>query len=127
MRLLASPRIFFFIAPAFVAGALFHLAALVLPSLAEPVPNWHHLLFVAVNLALAVLVLRRPRGFVLFFAAYMVQQYVEHLPRCIDVWEQQQRFDWPGFLPLVFVPFVFGLLLRDARTRRVSAAGTVLA
>jgi hypothetical protein len=112
-----SPVIFRFIAPAFVGGALFHLAALVEPGIAEPVPAWYHLLFVVVNAALAVLVLVRPRGFVPLFALYMVQQYVEHLPRCIEVWRVHHRFDLPGFAPLVFVPFVLALLIRDARAR----------
>jgi hypothetical protein len=116
-----APGIFRFIAPFFVAGGLFHALALVAPGVAEPVPDWFHLLFIGVNFALAVLVLWRPRGFVSLFALYMVQQYVEHLPRLVDVWRAHQRFDWPGFAPLVFVPFVLVLLIRDARTRRLGA------
>jgi hypothetical protein len=111
----ASAGIFRFLAPCFVAGGVFHLAALFRPDFAEPVPAWWHLLFVTVNLALAWGVLRRPRGFLPLFALYMVQQYVEHLPRCIEVWQHQHRFDAAGFASLVFVPFVFVLLIRDAR------------
>ena len=112
----ASAGIFRFIAPAFIAGGLVHLTAIFFPQVLEPVPTWYHLLFVAVNFALAWGVLRRPRGFIAIFALYVVQQYVEHLPRCIEVWQVQHRFDAPGFAPLVIVPFVLWLLLRDARS-----------
>jgi hypothetical protein len=115
----ASAGIFRFIAPFFVAGGLFHLAAIFAPHILEPVPTWYHLLFVTVNFAMAYGVLRRPRGFIPIFALYTVQQYVEHLPRCIEVWETQHRFDAPGFAPLVFVPFVLWLLIRDASERGV--------
>jgi hypothetical protein len=118
---LPPPGIFRFIAPAFVAGGIFHLVGFIRPDLVEPVPQWYHFLFVLVNLALAAMVLRRPRWFIPVFVLYMVQQYVEHLPRLIDLWREQHRFDWAGFAALVFVPFVFALLLRDARTRRLAA------
>lgn len=117
MPLAPSPVLFKVLSLAFVGGAGFHVAALVRPSIAEPVPAWYHLLFVGVNAALAVLVVKRPRGIVPLFAVYMVQQYVEHLPRCITVWRDHGRFDLPGFAPLVFVPFVLALLVLDARAR----------
>jgi hypothetical protein len=121
----ASAGIFRFIAPAFVAGGLVHLTAIFLPQVLEPVPLWYHLLFVAVNFALAYGVLRRPRGFIPIFALYVVQQYVEHLPRCIEVWQHEHRFDAPGFAPLVFVPFVLVLLIRDARRSRAGTGAPV--
>src|SRR5438128_1002787 len=109
----ASAGIFRFIAPAFVAGGLVHLTAIFFPQVLEPVPTWYHVLFIGVNFALAWGVLRRPRGFIPIFALYVVQQYIEHLPRCIELWQHQRRFDVPGFAPLVFVPFVLFLLIRD--------------
>lgn len=115
------PWLFRVLALAFVGGGLFHLAAIPFPHIAEPVPAWYHALFVLVNFILAVLVVKRPRFFPGLFAVYMVQQYVEHLPRCITVWRDHGRFDLPGFAPLVFVPGVLVLLVLDARRRDAAA------
>src|SRR5262249_15016649 len=113
-----SPKIFRFIAPAFAAAGLFHLAALVWPQIAEPVPGWWHLLFVGVNAALTALVLRRPRGFLIFYVIYTAQQFIEHVPRGLAVWRLEHRIDWGSLASVVFVPCVLALLVRDARTRR---------
>jgi hypothetical protein len=121
----ASAGVFRFIAPFFAAGGLVHLAAMFAPQILEPVPAWYHLLFVSVNFGMAYGVLRRPRGFIPIFALYLVQQYVEHLPRCLDVWQIEGRFDAPGFAPLAFVPLVLWLLIRDARKSRLGAQGEV--
>lgn len=121
MRPHVSRLLFPILALAFVGGGVFHALALVDPTIAEPVPAWYHLLFVGVNLALAILVVRRPPWLVPLFAVYLVQQYAEHLPRCVLLWREHGRFDLPGFAPLVFVPCVLALLVWDARTRRADA------
>jgi hypothetical protein len=115
-------RIFHWIAPAFAAAALFHAAALFRPAIAEPVPSWWHALFVGVNLALAMGVVRRPRGFLVIYVIYMLQQFVEHGPRAATVWRSEHRIDWASIVSLVFVPFVLVLLLRDAYAKKESGA-----
>jgi hypothetical protein len=117
MDVLASPRIFRWLAPAFVAAGFFHGAALLWPHIAEPVPSWFHALFVAVNFALAVGVVKRPRGFVVLYALYTVQQLLEHGVRGVSVWQHEHRFDWASFASVMFVPFVLFLLVRDAQQK----------
>jgi hypothetical protein len=107
-------RLFRFFAPLFVAAALFHAAALVKPAIAEPVPPWWHALFIVVNLVLAVGIVKRPRGFLLAFAVYTLQQLIEHGPRLIVVWRDDHRIDWGSVVAVVFVPFVLLLLVREA-------------
>jgi hypothetical protein len=117
MDLPSTPDIFRWLAPAFVAAGFFHGAALVWPHIAEPVPSWFHALFVAVNFALAVGLLKRPRGFVVLYALYTLQQLLEHGVRGVTVWRDEQRFDWASFASVVFVPFVLFLLVRDAQQK----------
>jgi hypothetical protein len=112
-------RVFRFLAPAFVAAAIFHGVACIRPEIAEPVPLWFHALFVLVNLLLAVGVVRRPRGFVVGFALYVIQQLVEHGGRGFRVWTVEHRFDWASAVSVVFVPIVFALLVSDARAKAV--------
>ena len=103
---------------AFAGAGLFHGACLVKPDLAPPVPPAWHALFVLVNLTLAFGVVRfRTRAFVVGFALYMVQQYVEHGPRLIDIWREQQRIDWTSVAPLLFVPVVLVCLWLNLRAR----------
>jgi hypothetical protein len=111
-------RVFLFLAPAFFLAAIFHAAALVKPSIAEPAPVWFHALFVVANLLLVVGVLRRPRGFALAFALYMIQQLVEHGTRGVRIAIEEHRLDWASLVSVVFVPIVFALLVSDARAKR---------
>jgi hypothetical protein len=110
-----SSRIFLWLAPAFACAAVFHAAACVWPSIAEPVPRWYHALFVGVNVLLGVGVVRRPPWFVFVFAVYTVQQYLEHGVRGVRVWMEEDRLDWASLASVVFVPIVLALLVRDRR------------
>jgi hypothetical protein len=110
-------RVFRWLAPAFAFAAIFHAAALFAPSIAEPVPPWWHALFVVVNVALAIGVVVRPRGFVIAFAVYTLQQLLEHGHRGVVVWRDEHRLDWASLVSIVFVPIVLALLVCDARSR----------
>jgi hypothetical protein len=115
-------RLFRVFAVAFLGAALFHGAAFVKPDLAEPVPAAWHATFVVVNLTLAYCVVRwRTRAFAVGFVAYMVQQYVEHVPRLLDIWREEQRIDWASVSSLAFVPIVLVFLVLDLRARSRSA------
>jgi hypothetical protein len=124
MSLLDSPRIFHWLAPAFACAGVFHGAALVWPHIAEPVPAWFHALFVVVNGALAVGVVKRPRGFLPVYVVYTLQQLIEHGVRGVTVWQDEQRLDWASLASILFVPFVLFLLLREAR-REARTQGTL--
>jgi len=58
--------------------AMFHVAALVVPTMGEPSPPWRHALFVAVNLAAAWAFVRRPRGLRIGFSLLWLQQCISH-------------------------------------------------
>jgi hypothetical protein len=116
-------RVFRFLAPAFAAAALFHAVALARPEIAEPVPRWWHALFVVVNVLLAVGVVRRPRGFLVAFAIYTVQQLIEHGERGVRIGVTEHRLDWASLVSIVFVPIVLTLLVLDARGRPLRDSG----
>lgn len=100
----------------FVAGALFHAAALVRPSIAEPAPPWRHALFVGVNAALAVGILVRPKWFLYVFVLFTLEQVWGHGVSLVRV-AGEGRLDWASVVVLVFVPAMLGLLVLDARRR----------
>src|SRR5262245_33825160 len=110
--MLDSSRIFWLCAPAFVAAATFHALALIWPQIAEPAPAWSHALFVFINLGLAAGVLTRPRGFVLVFALFTLEQLISHSRSGWLVWRHEHRLDWASLVTLVFVPAVLVLLIR---------------
>jgi hypothetical protein len=122
MSLLESPRIFHFLAPAFVCAGIFHGAALIWPHIAEPMPAWFHALFVFVNFGLAWGVIARPRGFLPLFVLYTVQQLLEHGVRGVRIWQDELRLDWASLVSVLFVPFVLLLLVQQARRERVTLA-----
>jgi hypothetical protein len=109
---------FWLFSAGFGVAAIFHLAALIDPTLGEPSPPWRHLLFAAINVAAAVGMARRPRGFVFAFAALLAQQVYSHGTVLISTWRSEHRVDWASVVVLVAMPAVFALLVRDARVRR---------
>lgn len=114
----ASPysRIFPWLAPAFVGAALFHGAAFFKPEIAEAVPRWWHAMFVGINVALTVGILKRPRGFIPLYVIYTAQQLYEHLTRGTHIWATEHRLDWASVVSVLFVPAVLVLLILDARS-----------
>ena len=68
----SEPLRFRIIAVASFGAGVYHLAALVNPAFARMAyaptyPFWRHLVFIAINLAVAILMLRRPRWFFWLF------------------------------------------------------------
>ena len=113
------PRgVFLAIAAFFVAGALFHVAALVRPAVADPSPPWRHALFVLVNVAVALGLRRRPRGFAVGFALLTAQQLWSHGLTAALVWREERRLDWASVVVVAGMPLVLALLLADDRARR---------
>jgi hypothetical protein len=102
---------------AFLAGAAWHVAAILSPALAPTSPAWRHGLFVAVNLALAAGFARRPRWLVFPFAALVLQQVVSHGGDLVEAWRAEGRVDWPSAIVLVAMPALLALLVIDRRER----------
>ena len=108
-------RVFWLVSAAFVVAAGFHVAALAVPSLGEPSPPWRHALFAAINVAAAVGVLRRPRGFVLAFGIFCAQQLYSHGTALAATWRTEHRVDVASVAVLGLMPLVLALLVMDAR------------
>ena len=110
--------VFWIFGAGFGLGALFHLAALIDPTFGEPSPPWRHLLFLAINLVAAVGMVRRPRGFVIAFAALCAQQIFSHGTALLTIWRSAHRIDWASVVVLTLMPVALALLIRDARVSR---------
>ena len=108
-------RVFWGLALCFVAAAIFHAAAIVVPSLAGASPPWRHGLFALVNALVAIGLVRRPRGFVLAFALLTAQQLLSHGRDVVVEWEGAHQVDWASVMVVVVMPIVLFLLVRDAR------------
>lgn len=108
-------RVFQLLAAGFAVAALFHLAALIAPGLGDSSPPWRHLLFAAINVAAAVGMLRRPRGFAIAFAILCAQQIYSHGTALVAAWRVEHRMDWASAIVLVTMPIALALLVRDAR------------
>jgi hypothetical protein len=94
---------------------------LIWPQIAEPATPRSHALFVIINAALAVGVLRRPRRFVLVYAVFTLEQLVSHGSSGWSVLRDEHRVDWASVVTLGFVPSVLVMLIRDARARSAGA------
>ncbi|HKU42506.1 MAG TPA: DMT family transporter, partial [Polyangiales bacterium] len=102
----------------FLAAATFHAAALVWPSLSEPVPAWRHALFIAINAALALGLWIRPPWFAAVFLLFTLQQLASHGASAWQIWHEQHRLDWASLVTMPFVAGVCVWLLHDAWQRR---------
>ena len=124
-RLARSPidLVFVLLALGFAAAALYHGAAIVVPSIAEPSPAWRHGLFAVINGAVGLLLLRRPPWFAAAFAVLAIQQLWSHGAYGWAVWRDHHRVDWASVLVLAAVPVIAGLLANDARAKLRSRRG----
>jgi hypothetical protein len=117
----ARERVFLLFAVGFAGAAVFHAVAMV--SAIDPSsPRWRHGLFVAIDFALAVSMIRRPRWFVWVFAVLLVQQAWSHGTSLV-AHAKAGSVDVPSIVTLLALPIVLVLLVRDrANVRRGSVA-----
>jgi hypothetical protein len=106
--------VFLLIAIGFAVGGLVHLWALFQPTVLEPAPPWRHALFVLVNGAFAVGMVRRPRGFTIAFAALCAQQLVSHGIQGWAVWQRDHRIDWASLIVIIALPLALLALIHAA-------------
>lgn len=95
-------------AAAFVVTAVLHAAR------AFDADAGRHALFVAINLACAVGVLRRPRWFPLPFALLVLQQLGSHGGRALTAVQAGARPSGEDLAVVVFMPALLGLLVWSA-------------
>lgn len=100
-------------------AAIYHLAALVWPTIDPSSSPLRHAIFTAINLAVGAGLWLRPRGIFWFFAALTAQQLHSHGRALLRAWSDQHRVDWPSVVVLVALPFILWLLWQE---RRVPAA-----
>jgi len=103
------------VALVFVVTALFHVVAILSPTLAPGAPPWRHALFVALNASVAIGLVWRPPGFVVGFALLTLQQLYSHGLDMWEAWHADGRVDWMSLAVVVVMPAVLFALL----TRRV--------
>ena len=72
--------------------------------------RWRHLLFIAIDLAAAALVLYRPRGATIAIAALTAQQLYSHGSYAWLLWRKEGRVDWISVGVIVVLPIAFVLL-----------------
>ena len=109
--------VFAVLAAAFVAAAGYHLAA-VLGVAGDPSSSRaRHALFVAINLACAIGMVRRSRVFVWLFALLCAQQLYSHGSDAWRQWRAGEGVDWASALVLMGMPATLALLARDAKDR----------
>jgi hypothetical protein len=105
---------------ALVAAAI-HAAALTVPAVAAlypaTYPAWRHALFVAIDLTLAVLFLRRPRWFVWVYAVVTAQVLAGHGRAAWTSWQSGGHVQLLDVLAIVAVPIGLVLLVIDRRAR----------
>jgi hypothetical protein len=104
-----------------LAAAAIHATALAVPAFAAAAyppayPLWRHALFVAIDLILAALFVRRPRWFVWAYAVLTVQVIAGHGGAAWASWHRDGRISWIDAAALVAVPLALVLLVMDRRT-----------
>lgn len=107
---------FLVLAIAFVTSAIFHVVAIVAPSVDPSAPTWRHALFAAINLGCAAGFAFRPAGkparaFVAAFAFLVLQQLVSHGTTLWNEWSLAHRVDVNSVLVIVVMPLALGLLV----------------
>ena len=106
-----------------VAAAVFHLLALANPSIARleytpDYPVWRHWLFVAGDLILAWLFIRRPPWLIFVFGALTLQIFMGHGRWAWRLWRVEHRPDWIS-IAVVLAAVVGVILLAADRSDRI--------
>ena len=114
-------RAFLVLTLSFVASAIFHVVAIVVPSVDPSAPTWRHALFIAINLACAAGFAFRPSGrpapwFVAAFGVLVAQQLFSHGTTLWNEWMGAHRIDVNSVFVLIVMPLALGMLIRALRT-----------
>ena len=116
-------RIFFYLAAAaFAFAALYHLAAILLPSFgrvayAVNYPVFRHVVFIAVDFTFAALFLLRPNWLVWPYLVLYAQVLNGHGLAALKLWRFERRVDWISILTVAGMTLGLALLIIDRRRR----------
>jgi hypothetical protein len=103
---------------AFVCAAVYHLLCAAIPAWSAGASPARHALFVLINSALALGMVKRPRGFVTVFAILCLQQLVSHGGDLVRTLREHGQIDGMSMLVLVALPPAWLLSLRAKRAER---------
>ena len=108
------------LAAGFAVAALYHVAALVIPAFARlayppAYPALRHIVFVAIDAALASLFLSRPRWLIWPYAILTVQVLQGHGVRLWQTWEQERGIQWIDAITVFGTLLGLALLVADRR------------
>ena len=118
-------------AAAFLSAAMYHVAAVLIPSFgtyAYPYgyPLWRHALFIAINVSVAWLFLRRSRWVIWLVALMTLQIYNGHGRYAWMTWSRESRIAWVDLLTVIGATVLLLLLLavrEGSRSLNTSATG----
>jgi hypothetical protein len=105
------------IAALLVLAAAYHASAAAFPSLGVSGMRWRHVLFIAIDLAAAALLIFRPRGATIAIAALTVQQLYSHGSYGWLLWRTEGRVDWISLGVMVVLPIALVLLATRSHRR----------
>ena len=114
-------------AAAFLGAAIYHLAAVLIPPFAAfaypyGYPLWRHVLFIAINVSVAWIVLRRSQWAIWPVALMTLQIYNGHGRYAWMAWSRESRIAWIDVLTVIGATVLLLLLMAVRDSRRPSRA-----
>ncbi|GAB2825899.1 hypothetical protein [Ferruginibacter profundus] len=97
------------------AAMLYHTVGAVQPF--DATPAWRHILFIGICTICMYGLLKRPKWFLWFFGALMVQQLYNHGSRLIHLL-QEDKLNFIDAAVVLLMPLVFILLLMERKAER---------
>ena len=104
-------------AAAFLGAAIYHLVAVLIPPFAAfaypyGYPLWRHALFIAINVSVAWLFLKRSRWVIWLVALMTLQIYNGHGRYAWMAWSHDSRIAWIDVLTVVGATVLLVLVIR---------------
>ena len=96
-----------------VLAAVYHAAALVVPRITSHGAPWRHALFIGIDLAVAVLLIQRPRWFAGAFGVLTLQQLFSHGNRLFYDWLRGGQVAWVSLGVCIALPVIAARLIID--------------
>jgi hypothetical protein len=119
-------------AAAFLGAAIYHLAAVLIPPFAAVAypygyPLWRHALFIAINVSVASMFLKRSPWVIWMVALMTLQIYNGHGRYAWMVWSRESRIAWIDVLTVVGATVLLLLLVAARDPKRSSHVPSVRA
>lgn len=102
----------------FLASALYHLLAIVIPGFGEPSPNIRHAVFIGIGLGMAWLAYRGGWMFLTLLSLLTLQQLYSHGIYMHYVWQYEARIDWWSVLTMLGLPVMVALFTLYRRPQK---------